>query len=168
VYDPNGPSGPPLQNLLHLNNVHAEQSGLYLSGMRTRALLRFAGSERLAVHCSLPEGVHNARPFRDGVLFNDTAADHVRFVSRSGEQSAFRTPHFDPAELEFAGVNDAKVARQGFGRGLCPLDLRRIAAGSSPSTVSIYDLEQRSRLGSVTLTMDIRNAIHGLEVWPYD
>ena len=37
VYDPNGPAGPPLQNLLHLNNVHAEQSGLYLSGMRTRA-----------------------------------------------------------------------------------------------------------------------------------
>jgi len=167
VYDPNGPAGPPLQNLLHLNNVHAEQSGLYLSGMRTRALLRFGGSERIAVHCSLPEGVHNARPFRDGVLFNDTAADRVRFVSRSGEQCAFRTPHFDPGEIEFAGVDDAKIARQGFGRGLCPLDSKRIAAGSSPSTVTIYDLEQRSRLGSVTLTMDIRNAIHGLEVWPY-
>jgi hypothetical protein len=94
AYNPNGPDGPPLRNLLHLNSVHAEDSGLYLSGMRTRALLRFGGSQRIAVHCSLPEGVHNARPFRDGVLFNDTAADHVRFVSRSGEQCAFRTPRF--------------------------------------------------------------------------
>jgi hypothetical protein len=168
AYDPHAADGPPPQNRLHLNNVHADDSGLYFSGMRTRTLLRLRAAERIGAHCSLPEGVHNARPFRDGVLFNDTAADHVRFVRRNGEQVAFRTPHYDPAELEQAGVDDSRIARQGFGRGLCGLDDRRIAAGSSPSTVTIYDLEQRSRVASVNLTMDIRNAIHGLEVWPWD
>ena len=167
AYDPHGQDGPPPQNLLHLNNVHAEASGLYFSGMRTKALLRLGAGQKITAHCSLPEGVHNARPFRDGVLFNDTAADHVRFVRRHGEQVAFRTPHYDPAQLEQAGVDDSKIARQGFGRGLCVLDDSCIAAGSSPSTVTIYDLERRSRAAAVNLTMDIRNAIHGLEVWPW-
>ena len=34
--------------------------------------------------CSLPEGVHNARPFLDGVIFNDTKSDVIRYISRSG------------------------------------------------------------------------------------
>jgi hypothetical protein len=42
-----------------------------------------------------------------------------------------------------------------------------VAGGSSPSTVSVYDLKANERLLSVNLTLDVRNAIHGLEVWPY-
>jgi len=33
--------------------------------------------------------------------------------------------------------------------------------------VTLYDFEAAMVVGSVNLTMDIRNAIHGLEVWPY-
>jgi hypothetical protein len=66
------------------------------------------------------------------------------------------------------GVDDSKIARQGFGRGLCPINERLLAAGSSPSTISVYDLEEGRRVGSVTLSMDVRNAIHGLEIWPFD
>jgi hypothetical protein len=43
-----------------------------------------------------------------------------------------------------------------------------VAGGSSPSTISLYDFEAKQKVGSVNLTMDIRNAIHGLEPWPYD
>ena len=32
----------------------------------------------------------------------------------------------------------------------------------------VYDLAGNRRLVSVNLSMDVRNAIHGLEVWPYD
>jgi len=42
-----------------------------------------------------------------------------------------------------------------------------IAAGSSPSTIALYDLDQQKMLRTVNISMDIRNAIHGLEVWPY-
>jgi len=45
---------------------------------------------------------------------------------------------------------------------------RVVAGGSSPSTISIYDLADNKTLLSVNLTMDVRNAIHGLEKWPYD
>ena len=41
------------------------------------------------------------------------------------------------------------------------------AGGSSPSTVSVYDLAANQRVMSVNLSMDVRNAIHGLEIWPY-
>ena len=43
-----------------------------------------------------------------------------------------------------------------------------VAVGSSPSTISVFDLENKKRVATVNLSMDIRNAIHGLEVWPYE
>jgi hypothetical protein len=42
-----------------------------------------------------------------------------------------------------------------------------VATGSSPSTISIHDLKANETVLRVNLSMDIRNAIHGLEVWPY-
>jgi hypothetical protein len=118
--------------------------------------------------CSLPSGTHNSRPWKNGVLFNDTASDHVRFVAREGSQQAYPIVIYDEADIEFSGIDDSNIARQGFGRGLCVVDDRFIAAGSSPSTVGLYDTKARQKVGSVNLSMDIRNAIHGLEVWPYD
>ena len=38
------------------------------------------------------------------------------------------------------------VARQGFGRGLCVIDDRFIAAGSTPSTVTVFDLETQDEI----------------------
>jgi hypothetical protein len=43
-----------------------------------------------------------------------------------------------------------------------------VSGGSSPSTVTVYDLKANEMLLSVNLTRDIRNAIHGLAVWPFD
>ncbi len=60
------------------------------------------------------------------------------------------------------------IARQGFARGLAVVSDSVVAGGSSPSTVSLYDLAKNERVLSVTLTMDVRNAIHGLELWPFD
>ena len=76
-------------------------------------------------------------------------------------------PTYDLDELEFNGVDNSKIARQAFGRGLCVINDRLIAAGSSPSTISLYDIKSQQRKALVNLTMDIRNAVHGLEVWPY-
>ena len=64
-------------------------------------------------------------------------------------------------------MDQSGVARPSFARGLCTLSPSIVAGGSSPSTVSVYDLAANQRLLSVNLTMDVRNAIHGLAVWPY-
>jgi hypothetical protein len=164
-FDPGKESGPSPGNRLHLNNVYCDGSGMYLSGLQTGAMVRFDGRTLKRV-VSLPRGLHNARPFGDGVLFNDTVADKVRLVLPDKDIS-FAVPQFEAADLTHTDLDDSRIARAGFGRGMCVLDNGLVAAGSSPSTIALHDLEQARTRSIVTLTHDIRNAIHGLEVWPY-
>ncbi|OGT82704.1 MAG: hypothetical protein A3H91_00150 [Gammaproteobacteria bacterium RIFCSPLOWO2_02_FULL_61_13] len=164
-FNPGATAGPPANNQLHINNVYCNAQGMYISGMRTGALLHFNG-RTIAPRATLPHGTHNARPYRDGILFNDTQADVVRLVSPT-EDRFFPVPRYDPAELTHTDLGDDRVARQAFGRGLCLLDDGVIAAGSSPSTVSVHDLNQSRTTLTVNLTKDIRNGIHGLAVWPF-
>ena len=166
-FDPMAKSGPPFSNNYHINMIHVAEAGVYFSGLHTRALLRLSSDMSITKTCSLPEGIHNARPFLEGVIFNDTKSDVIRHVSRNGESIVLPVPIYKTEELQFHGVDDTKVARQGFGRGLCVVNERLIAAGSSPSTISLYDVGSKERISAVNLTMDIRNAIHGLEVWPF-
>src|SRR5262245_51726934 len=167
-FDPRQEDGPLMLNKLHLNNVHCARGGMYVSGMRTGGLLLFNGRE-IQMAVELPPGTHNARPFRDGVLFNDTDADALRYAGRGegDEDRAFRVPAYPAEQLQHLEADESGIARPGFARGLCVVSEHVVAGGSSPSTITLYDLRANTRLLSVALTMDVRNAIHGLEVWPY-
>jgi hypothetical protein len=166
-FDPRKDEGPLMLNKLHLNNVHPTRGGLYLSGLKTGGMLLFNGRE-LQMAVELPPGTHNARPFRDGVLFNDTEANALRYAGRDGrEDRAMPVPTYPEESLQFRDLDQSGLARQGFARGLAVLSDTLVAGGSSPSTVTVYDLARNSRALSVNLTMDVRNAVHGLEVWPY-
>jgi hypothetical protein len=165
-FDPECPNGPAPTNTLHLNSVTCDQRGMFLAGLRTGGLLVYTG-RKFFLRASMPDGIHNAMPHRDGVLFNDSNADAVRFVTPNGHRS-FHVPRYEAAQLTHTDLGDSRIARQAFGRGLCVLDENRVAAGSSPSTIAIHDLEALKTTQIVTLTYDIRNAIHGLEVWPFD
>ena len=168
AFDPRKDEGPLMLNKLHLNNVHCTRGGMYLSGMKTGGMLLFNGREvNMAVE--LPPGTHNARPFRDGVLFNDTAANVLRYAGRGDgrEDRAMAVPTYAADTLLHADMDKSGLARQGFARGIAVLSDSVVAGGSSPSTISVYDLAANERLLSVNLTMDVRNAIHGLEVWPF-
>jgi len=166
AFDPIGNAGPPPRNLLHLNAVCAQEQGLYISGLRTNGLLKFDG-KRISKTISLPHGVHNARPFRNGVLFNDSQANVVRYEAPA-ERKSFPVPHYRPEFLTHTDLGDPRIARQAFGRGLCAISGNLIAAGSSPSTIAIHNLETGDTDMTVTLSYDVRNAIHGLEVWPFE
>jgi hypothetical protein len=168
AFDPRKDDGPLMLNKLHLNNVHCTKGGMYLTGLRTGGMLIFNGREvRMAVE--LPPGTHNARPFRDGVLFNDTEADVLRYAGREGnEDRALAVPRYPDDRLLNRDLDQSQIARQGFARGLAVLSESVVAGGSSPSTISVYELAKNERVLSVNLTMDVRNAVHGLEVWPFD
>jgi len=167
AYDPRTDVGPAPVNEFHINMVHVDDRGIFVSGLKTGALLHINSQREVAPFCDTPTGTHNAQPWRDGILFNDTASDCVRYVARNGAEKAFKVHTYDESELRFMGVDDSKVARQGFGRGLATWMDRFVIGGSSPSTISMYDLATNQRVGYVNLSMDIRNAIHGLEIWPY-
>jgi hypothetical protein len=167
-FDPLSDSGPLPLNKLHVNSVYADAGGMYLSGLHTGGMLLYNG-KHVAMAVELPPGTHNARPFRDGVLFNDTEAGTLRYSSRDDrEDRIMKVPTYDPETLTYRDADSSGIARQGFARGLCVISDTIVAGGSSPSTVTIYDLKGNETLMSVNLTRDIRNAIHGLEVWPFD
>ena len=164
-FDPLFESGPQPSNALHLNNVYCAPGAMHVSGLRTDGLLAYNGRD-LRRWVTLPAGVHNAQPFRDGVLFNDTAADVVRWVTRTAERT-FPVPRFPQERLTHVDPGDSRLARQAFGRGLCVVDPDLIACGSSPSTIALHDLRPGGPTRLATLTFDVRNAIHGLAVWPF-
>ena len=168
VFDPRTGIGPRPSNNFHINMVYTDDSGIYVSGLRSKAMLHINSKFEVKAVCNIPVGCHNAQPFRDGVLVNDTAGDIVRYSGRDGTSRTFEIITYDEGDIQFAGIDDSKIARQGFGRGLCAINDRLIAGGSSPSTVTLYDLDSEKVIASVNLTMDIRNAIHGHEVWQYD
>jgi hypothetical protein len=167
-FDPRKDDGPLMLNKLHLNNVHCTKGGMYVSGLRTGGMLMFNGRE-INMAVELPPGTHNARPFRDGVLFNDTEANLLRYAGRGDgqEDRAMRVPTYPNESLLHAETDGSGLARQGFARGLAVISDSIVAGGSSPSTVTLYDLASNQRMMSVNLTMDVRNAIHGLEMWPF-
>lgn len=166
-FDPRTDLGPPARNQLHINSVDCSAAGLSFAGLRTGGIIGLGAEAKLLLQVELPEGIHNARLIGDGVIFNDTAADYLRLVTRDGDERRFRFPTYAPDELEYAGVDDTRIARQGFGRGLCSINDRLVAAGSSPSTVTVFDLASGQTVFSVNFSMDVRNAVHGLEIWPF-
>ena len=164
-FDPTTESTPPPANELHLNSVFCDTDGMWIGGLHVCGLLCFDG-RGVQKRLPLPAGVHNARPFAGGVLFNDTASDRICCVT-PGRNLSFAVPEPDARRLTHLDLGDTRVARPRFARGLCVVDSDRVAGGSSPSTVTLYDLARGKSTASATLSNDVRNAIHGLEVWPF-
>ena len=164
-FNPRGQRGPSPDNKLHLNNVFCNEKGMFISGLKTGGMLQYGG-HKITTFVSLPVGSHNARPWRDGVLFNDTESNAVRYVTPELNR-VFQVPHYPAEQLTHTDMDDSRIARQSYARGLCTIDNNLIASGSSPSTITLHDVDTMKTTLSVNLSMDIRNAIHGLEVWPY-
>jgi len=148
--------------------IDVSEDGIFFSGLRTEGLFLLKADNTVTKVCELPTGTHNPQFWNNGIIFNDTVADCLRFVPREGEEVAFKVITYKESDIEFAGIDDSKIARQGFARGLCTIENRFVVVGSSPSTISLYDIDSKQMVGSVNLSMDIRNAIHGLEVWPFN
>lgn len=167
-FDPATTDGPLMMEKLHLSNVFCNSAGMYVLGQKTAGMLHFNGKDvNMAVQ--LPAGSHNAQPFRNGVLFNDSEASAVRYTGRDNddEDRAIPVPTVDAGKLTMPEDVDIASLKPGYARGLCVLNDHLVAGGSSPSTVTVYDLAANEIVLSVNLSMDVRNAIHGLEVWPY-
>jgi len=166
-FSPYGGKGPLQMNKLHINTVHCESGGMYISGANTTGLLLYNG-KRLGVSATLPEGAQNARPLRDGMVFIDTQQNKLRFVSRSGDgDCALGLPKYPTAQLENLEAQEDGVARPRFGRGLCILEETLVATGSSPGTIALYDFEKKKMLKAINFSMDIRHTIHAIAEWPF-
>ena len=164
-FDPLAAVGPPQSHVFHLNSVSASSAGIWFSGLHTPGLLHSDGRQ-LRLVASLPTGTHNAQAFEHGVLYNDTAAERVCYA-HPGATIAVAVPDFPASAIVNSERFSSEVARPRFARGLCVLQDGLVAGGSSPSTISLYDMRTGRRLMEQNLSMDVRNAVHGLAAWPY-
>lgn len=163
IFDPTLDGGPAPSDTCHLNSVFRRGEVLFVSGTGLGHVLAVDGSG-LSSYAHVPYGSHNARPFGEGVLLNDTTRDSVSYLNLYGERiQSFPVKRYDEDALSNAFLPEDH-ARQSFARGLCVTDDGLIVGGSSPATISVYSLD--GVLQTVNLSIDVRNAIHGLEVWP--
>jgi hypothetical protein len=169
-YDPNGDGGPAPADTTHVNNVWPHDGAILVCGTRLGAMWGIRSDDRrdrLRAFATVPYGTHNARPFRDGVLFNHTASDRIVYADRSGvPRASLALPTYPSEALEHADL-PGDLARPTFGRGLAVFHESIVIGGSSPATITAYEIDSGQRLASVNITMDVRNAVHGLEVWPF-
>ncbi len=166
IFDPKGSNGPLPGDTVHLNNVHYSDGLLYVAGTGLGHLLLIK-NKKLFCYAEILYGTHNARPFKDGILLNHTSADQVAYLNSGGRimESFFSKPYKEDELLMSDLPQDH--ARQAFTRGLCVTTNGLIIGGSSPATVSVYQFGRQTPIKTVNITMDVRNAIHGLEIWPY-
>lgn len=161
------PDTPPTaQDTSHLNSVVVEKDTMFIAGTRLGHLLAVTGS-RMEAYAPIPYGSHNARPFGNGVIMNHTPSNRVCLLDRRGRvERSYPIPQYAPDRLKRATLS-SDHARQAFARGLAIFDDEYFVAGSSPATISLYRFDRSEPLKTINLTMDVRNAIHGLEVWPF-
>lgn len=167
VFDPEGDVGPVSGDTCHVNNIVVEDGALHVAGTGLGTLWRIRDS-RLERFARIPYGSHNARPFREGVLLNHTATDRIVSLDRNGRLvRSYSLTTYDERDLVHTGLS-RDMARQAFGRGLSVVSDELIVGGSSPATVTAYRVEPPAVRRSINISMDLRNAVHGLEVWPFD
>lgn len=166
-YDPNGSSGPEQNDTLHINNVSMHNGDVHFSGLKMGVFLRLRNSELTPI-AAIPPMTHNCMMLNDLVAMNSTGRDAAVIQTPKGDPvRAFVYPSYDLAELRNTDI-PGDFARQAFGRGLC-IDPENglLIAGSSPGTVTAFDKSTGDRVQSVCVTKDLRNAPHGLEIWPF-
>ena len=169
IYDPAADDGPLALNKLQIEKVYASGRGMHISGGNTGGILHFNGQE-IRMSVELPEGSHDARFYRNGVVFNDSRDGVLRFTDagEGKEDRAMRVPLFDAADHLRADPVATRIMKPGYARGLCIISDTVVAGGSSPSTISVYDLAANKKVLSTTFSKDPRSTIHSIALWPFD
>lgn len=166
AFDPNTSKGPSRYDDYHVNNVYAKDNQVFIAPGRGRCLLQLE-NDQLKKVCRIPSGTHNAQPYQEGVIFNDTSHKVVRYTnSREKDLELFPVVTFNENDLKTCDLPD-KVAATSWARGLCFFNDKYLISGVSPAAISVYRFGQSSPVKMVSLSKDIRLAVHGLEIWPY-
>jgi uncharacterized secreted protein with C-terminal beta-propeller domain len=169
IFDPNGDDGPIRKDTFHINNVFVdEKNTIYISGTRLGAIYKIEDqSNTLKKHCTIPFYTHNAQPYKDRIILNNTSLNKVIYMSKNNHVLRQYSIKLYPENDLLMKDIPKDHARQGFARGLCTFE-NLLIGGSSPATISVYDLDESDkRIKTINISLDVRNAIHGLEIWPY-
>ena len=167
AFDPAGDKGPSRGDHMHINNVFVARGVCMFSGLAINMLGSIIDDE-IQPYAIVPPTTHNCQPLGKGVVMNSTGQDAVVLADRNGRaMKKFAYPTYEMSELTHTDI-PGDYARQAFGRGLSVDEQNKlIIAGSSPGTVTAFNATSGEQLASVQVSNDLRNAPHGLEIWPF-
>jgi len=153
---------------IHFNTVSMSKSGMCVSGTLSNYQFLIT-KEEISKYATIPLVTHNVLNFEnDTILYNSTAKEEVVWSHRTGWViKRFKNPTPDPIKLQNMPT-DSKLAKVGWARGLCwTSDFKYIISGTSPASIMVYEKETGKLLRHIILSYDVRNAIHGLEIFPF-
>jgi hypothetical protein len=162
-FDPDSDLGPSPRDNLHINSVNVRDQTIFVSGRRLCRMLAVKGNN-ISSFSRIPYYTHNAMPYKNWVIANSTRKNKIVIIKKN-KYEYFNIPYYDIEKLINNNLPDY-IARQQFGRGLC-LYKNLIISGSSPATISVYIRGNPFPIKSVNISMDIRNSIHGLEIFKF-
>ena len=168
TYDPREEGGPHLEDTSHINNVFVQKGKIYFSGTALENLVAFdEKTNKLHYIQQVEKGTHNVSLVDGKMIYNNTANDKI--TSKDLQSGAITNWDIKKYSLEeMLNTNIPKdYARQGFARGICFQD-DYIIGGTSPSTITVYSISEKKIVKSINITMDIRNSVHGLEIYPFE
>ncbi len=168
LFDPQSDNGPSSGDFTHINNVWADDNRLFVAGTKLDLLVEIKSSS-FRPYAQIPVWTHNARPYGGKVIMNSTKEKRVLISDRRGrEVTHFPVPSFDRSTLKNVDI-PSDYAEVGFGRGLVVdgAGPNTIVGGCSPATLTVYQLGSPKPVKSIQLSNDVRNAIHGVEIWPF-
>ena len=156
-FDPNSPAGPSELDSIHLNNVVVHE-GLVYASARDLTLMVAIDCGEVRPWATVPRGTHNPRPFRDGLVYGDTAAGRAVRTDYFGRQlAAYRPGPFD-------GFEATPVASPGFVRGLC-IHSDVVVVGASPASLWLFDADTGATLDRIELERDLHHAVSSVVAW---
>lgn len=160
-------NSPAKQDSLHLNNVFANDTGVYVCGTNISSLIKIKNGI-VSKYCRVLPGTHNCRPLGgDKVICNDTRNGVISITDKGCRViNTAQVPRISKAKMTDIHVKD-KIARQPFARGLA-FNNNFIIGGSSPDMISVYDRNTFNLIKKINLSMNIRHCIHGLEIFPFN
>jgi hypothetical protein len=167
-FDPDKGDGPHAEDIIHINHVKADGDKFYISGTKFNSLIEVDMAKGAITNLTkIHYGTHNAQWNGGRLLFNDTKEDRALLKSKEGKVlRRYHIQEYDTTQLSNTDIPQDH-AKKGFCRGMA-LFGDYLAVGYSPSTVSVYELEGDGQpIKTMNISLDIRNTIHGLAVYPY-
>jgi hypothetical protein len=148
------------QDKSHVNNVFVNKSGIYVCGTKLDGVYKYLNGKTVK-YASVPLGTHNAQPYNDLILCNDTDHSKVIFCNLQGQiVKQVNKTVIDPEKMINCHKND-RIVRQPFARGLS-YSTSFLFGGSPPDMVSVYDINSFELIKEINMSFDITNAIYGV------
>jgi hypothetical protein len=151
---------------MHLDSVYANDDNMWYCGAYSDGLWRynFLTKETTKEAFAIAD-THNARPYKDGMLYNISRMSRTIFEKRGLIIEDWDTPKLHEGSLINNNIPQDHAV-QGYTRGMVTYD-DYVITGTSPAAVNVWKFGQSHPIKTFYITNDIRNSICGMTLYEW-